>query len=356
MKLLVLGGAPQHWGGLEEFGVRAAQALERTGRHSVSKLPTATAFLNFSRFPEFVRGLSRLAGYRRAQLDCVWLQYSNLPDLIYLLLAKLLGFPILVTPHIGSKGLSQSNSILRTASCWMLGLADRIALLSKTQEQELQLPAKVPRSYIRTFLPASLGLTGLLPRRDPVAAELQLIHAGRLSEDKGTFLFLDVCEQLRSAETPFCAKIAGGADERTMARLAQTILNYGLENQVKLLGWIAASELPKLLEASDVLVHLSKIDSYPLIVLEGIACAAFPICKDLPGARDMVETYDGHIVSEIAAVQETADFLKGLELGQLRVQSRAAAARLRADYSWDACVRALEAALSATVAHKSKAN
>jgi glycosyltransferase involved in cell wall biosynthesis len=354
MHLLILGGSLNHPGGVEAFCERSMEALGRRGDWRIARIPTSTAFLSMRRLPAMLHGLGSLIRYRRHRPDCVWLQYVNLPDLAYLALAKLLGLRVMVTPHLGSNWRSQSNPVLRALSGWLLSFADRLALISKTQELEINLPAGPPRSYIRNFLPASILAAQPSPTSDAPPI-MQLIHSGRLSEGKGTFLFVDVCERLRAANIPFFARITGGADGPTFARLNAMIAGYGLERQVAVLGRVPDAELLDLLRASDILIHLSRIDSYPLIVLEAMACSMIPVCMELAGARDMIETYGGHVVSVAGAVVETADFLSRQDLDDIRRRGRAAAVRVRTDYHWDRCAGALEAALRACAPGKTSA-
>jgi hypothetical protein len=82
-----------------------------------------------------------------------------------------------------------------------------------------------------------------------------------------------------------------------------------------------------------VLVHLSQIDSYPLILLEAMACSALPVAIDLAGARNMIATFDGAIVGEADAVEETVRWLVASDLADLRSRGKAVAARVREAYS-----------------------
>ncbi len=349
MNLLIIGGSFDHLGGVEAFCDRGKRALEDTGSYNIRTIPANTAFLTLRRIPFVLKGLLSLAKQRHLRTDCAWLQYVNMPDLAYLLFAKILGFRVIVTPHLGSNWRSQTNPALRTISAWILGLADRIALISSTQEHEIRLPKNVPWSYIRTFLPYSIWSSELPAMPESNDEGLRLIHACRLSEGKGTFLFLEVCRSLQELGVPFKAKIVGGADKQTFSRLVHLIEEYGLQERVAVLGRVVGEEFFQLLRDSDVLVHLSKIDSYPLIVLECIAYSTFPICIDLAGARDMVTTYTGLLVTEAGAVSETADFLKTEAVANIRAASRRAAIHVRDDYKWDNCVRALDTALLTTV-------
>jgi len=145
------------------------------------------------------------------------------------------------------------------------------------------------------------------------------MHSGRLSEGKGTFLVVEVCARLKALHIPFRARITGAADAATANRL------------------------------HDILVHLSRIDSYPLIVLEAIACSMLPVCIGLAGARDMIQQYDDRAVEEAAAVQRAVEFLATAEIADIRRRANTQASRIRTDYSWRLCAVRLEDALNACV-------
>jgi glycosyltransferase involved in cell wall biosynthesis len=346
MHLLILGGSADHLGGVEAFCERSMQALSaRQSNWRIVRLPTSTAYLNLRKLPRYLKGMASLVRYRFSRPDCVWLQYVNLPDLGYLALAKLMGMRVMVTPHLGSNWRSQSNPFLRSVSGWLLARADRLALISRTQESEINLPSTVPRSDIRNFLPAEL-LNGKFTNINNRPTEIQLLHSGRLSEGKGTFLFVDVCSELKTRNVPFRAQITGGADERTYASLRAHIKSLDLTNEVIIRGRVNDEDLLEILRASDVLVHLSRIDSYPLIVLEAMTCSMLPICMELAGARDMVEQYDGFIVSKTEAVQQTAKILGSINLNEVRRRGASAAVKVRVDYSWANCAGKLEDVLS----------
>lgn len=348
MRILILGGSAGQRGGVEAFCARAKQAIEQLSPDVVEHQNTDTAFLSLRKLPGLARGFYRLARQRRRPPDCVWLQYSNLPDLFYLPWAKLLGFKVLVTPHLGANWRSQSNPMLRTLSQRLLGLSDRLGLLSHTQETELAFPPDVPRSYLRTFLAACVISGEHAPRR-PEQKPLRLAHVSRLSEGKGTFHFVEVCRLLRDRGIPFTATIAGGADRATLERLDAAIEASGLGAHIEMVGSLAEPDYARLLASTDILVHLSTVDSYPLIVIEAIACAAFPICIDLPGAAYMVGTYAGHVVPEQNCVTETADFITRTPLAELRSDMEKAMRHARADYGWSACVASLDAVMRETV-------
>jgi glycosyltransferase involved in cell wall biosynthesis len=348
MHLLIIGGSPDHQGGVEAFCERSSIALNRRGNHQIEYFATGNAFMKLRGIPKLLRGLRHMLSYRGKQLDCVWVQYAALPDLIYAFVAKRAGFKVMVTPHLGSNWRSQKRPALRVLSKWLLRSADRLALISPTQELEIALPTSVPRSPIRNFLPADIleGRMADISQRPP---QLQIIHSGRLSEGKGTFMVVELCARLKQAGKPFATTITGTADEATMARLHAMIAQHGLQDDITVTGRVSEDALFGYLRGSDVLVHLSSIDSYPLIVLEATACSVFPVCMELAGARNMVETYDGLIVSVEHAVDETAAALIAADVTELRARAEKVATQVRADYAWDNCALALEQALQACV-------
>jgi glycosyltransferase involved in cell wall biosynthesis len=350
MHLLILGGSAKHAGGTEAFCARATEALlRRDPNWHIHHIASETAYLTVKSAPKVLRQLWKLFQYRKLKPDVTWLQFVNLPDLIFLTVAKLLGMRVMVTPHLGSNWRSQKSRPLRWLSRLLLALADRLALISNTQRLEIALPTRTPRSLIRTFLPETI-FTADLPIESDAPPELRLIHAARLSIEKGSFMVIEVSAKLSEAGIPVTTRIAGGADADTRARLNKLIAAKGLAQRVNLLGRLSEDTMMDILRTSDVLVHLSSIDSYPLIVLEAMACGAFPIAMELAGARDMIETYDGVVVGRGHAVEDTVAFLAAADLADLRKRGCVQAARVREDYNWNRCAGALEAALMACIA------
>jgi glycosyltransferase involved in cell wall biosynthesis len=339
--LLIVGGSSRHQGGAELFIERASEILRRLGAWNLDTLKSNSAYLSLATLPNYVASLASLV-LRRRSADVVWVHYGSFPDLAFVVAGRLRGYRVVVTPHLGVNWKSQSRPFLRALGTRALRFAHRLALFSKTQEKELDLEG-IPRSSIRTFLPEE-SLSGSPPAglEGPV---LRLVHAARLSEAKGSFLVVDVCAALRDVGVPFSAEIIGGAEPDVLERLKQRIADRGLSEAVTLVGQLNTPDLLSHLRQADVLLHLSKLDSYPLIVLEALACATLPICLDLPGARNMVETYDGYVVGQVEPAEEAAAILAKLDLQGIRDRARQAAPRVRADHDWTQCGEALDGAL-----------
>lgn len=345
-RILVLGGSLHHRGGLEAFCERAAAAIN--AQHgcgwTAEWWPTDTAYLRPALAPGAARRLLALARARR-RFDLVWLQWSALADLAFLHAARARGLPVMVTPHLGANARLQRVPALRALCRGLLERANRLALLFAEQEREVALPGGVPRSLIRSFLPA-LSLAQEPPLRAP--GPWRLIHAGRLSEGKGTFRTVALAAALRTRGVDCAVRIVGRGEPATMARLRADIASAGLGGQVVLTEWLDPAALHRALGEADVLAHLSTLDSFPLIVLEALAAGALPVVGEMAGAASMVARFDGHVAPGSSA-EAAADWLAAQSPADIRRRGRAAAARVRADYDWSACVAQAIAAADATL-------
>lgn len=343
MNILIVGGSSHHPGGVEAFCDRAMEALEaRYPDARVERLATETAYLSPARIPIVAGQLRTLLRRRKARPDVVWVQYVNLPDLLYVAAARLSGIRTVVTPHLGTNWRSQRNPILRRISAAMMGMSHRIALLSPTQALEIALPAGTERVMLRSFLPSFILDA---PPPPPGTGPLQMLHAARLSPEKGSLQVIDMAAKLKSAGIGFTLRIAGAASPEFFQQLRQAISRHGLDEQVSLLGRVEGSGMLALLSDADALVHLSTVDSYPLILLEALACGTLPIAIGLAGASDIIATYDGVIVEEQNASQAAADWLTQADIAELRRRAQVQATRIRADYRWDIVTDRLASAL-----------
>ncbi|WP_380784398.1 glycosyltransferase [Sphingomonas sp. R86520] len=340
--MIVLGGSPHHPGGLEGFCERATTAINRhTTGWTAEWRPSDTASAGIRRLPAIYRAWRRLD--RLEGVALVWLQWSTLLDLMLLPRLRALGVRVMVTPHLGANSRLQRVPVLRALCLRLLRHADRLALLFPEQDAEITLPAAVPRTPVRTFLPEIALASPDRPNPNPGTA-LHLIHAGRLSHGKGTFRMVALCAALRARGLTVEGRIVGRADPATMAALVRAIDEAGLGETLTLVDWLDEAALIAALADADILVHLSELDSYPLIVLEALAAGTVPVVADMIGAGAMVARYGG-FVSDGSSVAAAADWLAAQDRVRLRHDAAVAAMRVRQDHRWPACVdRLVEAA------------
>lgn len=354
MRLCIVGGSPSNPGGLEAFCARAVTAFRQTAPQvAVDFIPTESSYIR-------PRGLLRMIGcartvvLRRKRYDVVWVQVSNMAECLFVLLARALGLRVLATPHLGANSRMQTIPWVRRTLTAMLGRAHGIGLLFSGQEREIALPAHLPQTVIGTFLPEHVfrPLPAPCAQEQPVpdppeqAAPLRLIHAARFSEAKGSLLMLDLCARLKREGVPFAAKMVGRGDPAIMAQIERTIAQANMAQEVTLVNWLDEDGIAAALREADVLVHLSSIDSFPLIVLEALAADTLPIVRPMAGGLAMVTALGGYAARDTDPVESAFEWLSATPLADLREQRHAAGKRAREAYDWgkvvSTAIRALE--------------
>lgn len=341
MKLLILGGSPRHRGGVEVFMERATRALQQNTDWDVRCEYAHSAFARARDLPYIAARLLALTSTIRRS-DVVWIQYVNIIDLVYAVWCSFWGASIYISPHLGRNWRSIQSKGLRKFASYALRKATAILLLSPSQKEDIAIPETSRIRYVRTLLPELL--LGALERDDD-SEPIRLLHAGRLSEGKGTFRFIEVCRELTQRGVKFKAVIAGGAPTDVMDRIGAEVVSAGMETNVSIVGPLSEEKMIDALLKSDALVHLSTVDSFPLIVLEALASGVFPICLNLSGAAYMVDKYGGAVVEHERSVASSVSIIEKLDAKTTRRQMQPASLRVRNDYAWKEIAALITAAI-----------
>jgi glycosyltransferase involved in cell wall biosynthesis len=174
---------------------------------------------------------------------------------------------------------------------------------------------------------------------------LRLVHASRLSRDKGSMAFLEVCRALAERGVEFEAEVIGAGGGGFEQEMRDYVERHEL-GMVRLLGRLDQDALIDRLERADVLVHLSVSDSYPLIVIEALGCGVYPICMELPGASEIMGRFAGKRVSFENPVEETVEAIAQAQVDELRAEAARAAGRVKEEFAWECCREVVEGALA----------
>ena len=340
-RIVLVGGSSHHRGGLETFCERATAALSAAGA-AVVPIAAETAYLDRRRLGAVAGAIRRLARARGAG-TIAWVQVSNLADHAFILAARALGMRVIATPHYGARSRLVTHGAAGRIARAMMARADAVGLLFADQPAEIALPAGPRRFVLGTFL-SDHNLADPPRRRD---GPLHLVHAGRLSEAKGSLRMVALCAALNRRGVPFSATIAGSGDAATMAQIHAEIAAAGIGERVHLVGWLGDAAMSAALDRADVLVHLSAIDSYPLIVLEAMARGAVPIVIDMAGAAAMTRDHGGLALPAEAAADQAADWLAAQPVAVIRDRGAAIGASVRAAFAWERIAGRLLGAIAA---------
>jgi glycosyltransferase involved in cell wall biosynthesis len=149
-------------------------------------------------------------------------------------------------------------------------------------------------------LPFSVDLDSFSPLTSPRNAQskIVIVSSGRLDfGHKGYDVALAALAKLKNVHPSiaFEYRIAGvGPDREALLRRAGEM---GVGNNIVLLNWVEASELPSLYRSADIFLHPSRFDPFPNAVLEAMACGLPVIGSDAAGSvvDRVVDGVNGYI-------------------------------------------------------------
>jgi len=123
-----------------------------------------------------------------------------------------------------------------------------------------------------------------------------IIFVGRLESSKNPLLLIESFFSLKKRYSDVILLIVGtGSFEKIMIK---KIKEYGLEEEIKLLGAISSEEVSKLLKSSDIFLMTSAYEGMPVSVLEALASGLPVISTDVGEVGKVVRSgFSGLLVS-----------------------------------------------------------
>lgn len=124
------------------------------------------------------------------------------------------------------------------------------------------------------------------PRRAPGSPQ-SILSVGAISEQKNYPLLIAVAKALKASEwlQPMPTfQIAGGGEN--LEAMRAKVREHGLAEHVEFLG--ERSDVPALMQASDLYLNVSLYEGMPLTLLEAMASGLPIVATDVPGNRELV--------------------------------------------------------------------
>ena len=104
---------------------------------------------------------------------------------------------------------------------------------------------------------------------------------------------VDAVAAIGSADRrPLLVMSARGADPGTLAAVRERAATRGIGDRLRILDDISHDELPGILRLADVVVSVPETDSFPLTVLEAMACAVPIVVSDLAAVTPIISPLD----------------------------------------------------------------
>lgn len=224
-----------------------------------------------------------------------------------------------------------SSNFLRSSA--LVAVSRRIA-----QRVSRELPVD-SRAQVAT-IPCGIPMTGAAARQPQTPGPLRLISVGRLDDyQKRSLDLIRVAISLRQRGVAYTFDIVGDGPERQ--RLATMIDGGGLQQSVRLLGWLSQEKVARALDGSDVLLMTSNFEGMPVAVMEALRAGCAVVSSRVSGVEDLE---NDALAKECLRIFPVGDIEAAtslvLDVARLHVPSRVEAARdlARREFSIASCI------------------
>ena len=116
--------------------------------------------------------------------------------------------------------------------------------------------------------------------------QLVMLAVGRLHPVKDHAFLVRACRLLKEQNLPFRCWIAGEGPER--AAIEQLIRQFGLQEDVTLLGHLCRAQLDSFYSACDLVVLTSRSEGLPLVLMEAMAHGKLVLAPAITGIPELV--------------------------------------------------------------------
>ncbi|GLO47013.1 glycosyltransferase [Pseudomonas putida] len=132
----------------------------------------------------------------------------------------------------------------------------------------------------------------------------RLVCVGRLCEQKGQLLLLEAARILATRSTAFELVLAGDGEMR--GQIEALIARYGLQQQVRITGWISSAQVREEILAARALVLPSFAEGLPVVIMEAMALRRPVLTTYVAGIPELVRPGENGWLFPAGAVDELA--------------------------------------------------
>lgn len=160
----------------------------------------------------------------------------------------------------------------------------------------------------------------------------RLVCVGRLCEQKGQIILVEAARILRDKRVPFELVLAGDGEMR--AEIDKMVRQHGLQEQIRITGWISGQQVRQEMQAARAMVLPSFAEGLPVVIMEAMALERPVVSTTVAGIPELVrDGVDGWLVAPgdvdalatalIDALQSNVSRLQEMgHQGRLRVNAR----------------------------------
>jgi len=283
--------------GVEQHVVHTGPEPERGRYRFPTRSPAPRTWPARGRLRSFREAFAVATEARRAirELgpDVVHLQYGGAMDLA--LLSRIAGpVPVVVTAHCGRAWAHLGR--FPKPSMAVLSRADRVLVISADQ-RELFVGARLrPERVVQIgslvepefFAPVEPTLAGRALHREH-GGRPRAVYLGRIAPEKGLDLAIDALAALPADQRPTFTATGPVAPDHA-AELTARAAAAGLGDDFRLADPVATpAERRRVLDEADLVIHPTRSDVKPLVVIEAMARALPVVASALPGTVELME-------------------------------------------------------------------
>lgn len=131
-------------------------------------------------------------------------------------------------------------------------------------------------------------------KKVPQKLSKKFLFLGRVCEDKGIFDLIKAVSIAKNEHSDICIYIGGEGD---IAYVNKTIKEFGVENNIKLIGWLNEERKIEMLSKVETLILPSHYEALPMCILEAMACGKAIISTKVGAIPEVIDEDNGILVS-----------------------------------------------------------
>lgn len=201
-------------------------------------------------------------------------------DMLVLCIVKLFKAQLVI--HFHNKGVSDNqNKLLDNLLYKLVFNNTKVILLSKYLYTDIKKYVKEEDVY---YCPNGIPEMKLDDDNETIKKDsVQLLFLSNLIESKGVYVLLDALKLLKSKNLKFTCNFVGGVGDITEADFKNKVDILDLQNCVNYLGKKFEKEKATIFSQSDIFIHPSYSDCFPLVLLEA-SQYKLPLISTVEGA------------------------------------------------------------------------
>ncbi|QNP30840.1 glycosyltransferase family 4 protein [Cylindrospermopsis curvispora] len=219
---------------------------------------------------------------------------------------------------------------------------DRFIVLSRAFGNILHKQYEVPWEKIHV-IPGGVDVKHFQNNLSRLAAREQLgwpterrilFTSRRLVNRMGIDKLLTAMAKIKPVVPDIWLAIAGRGHIQTS--LEKQVVELGLENQVRFLGFLPDQQLPIAYQAADLTVMPSQsFEGFGLAILESLACGTPVLCTPVGGMPEILQPFTPELITDSIAVDSLANKLQEVMLAKIVLPPREECRNYAAEnYDW----------------------